>query len=133
MTQNLTKALRADLDAMLSQAPELIEGMIEISYQRKWLETTFSAIKFSQCVVQALWYTSDPLLQIPHLTELEVKQIMKHYQDSGRVLWKFLATSDADKPGLANLTNEQKKMMSIKLVILSHASKLKLFYMLKKI
>jgi hypothetical protein len=49
---SFVKDLRRDLDTMLSMAPDLIEGIIEISYQRRWLETTFAAIKFSQCIIQ---------------------------------------------------------------------------------
>ena len=56
---------------MLAKTPELIEGMIEICFQRKWLETTLAAIRFSQCIIQGLSYNSHPLLQIPHFTETE--------------------------------------------------------------
>jgi translocation protein SEC63 len=94
---------------MLSRAPELIEGMIEISYQRKWLETTFSAIKFSQCIIQGLWYTSHPLLQIPHITENEVKLILKSLSDSNRCMQEFLRTPDSDKKGLSHLSQEQQQ------------------------
>lgn len=37
---------------MLARTPELIDGIIEISHQRKWLETSISALKFSQCLIQ---------------------------------------------------------------------------------
>ena len=94
---------------MLSRAPELIEGMIEISYQRKWLETTFSAIKFSQCIVQGLWYSSHPLLQLPHITEREIKAITDAAKDSNKTLQEFLATPDGEKKGVSNLSNEQQK------------------------
>jgi translocation protein SEC63 len=93
---------------MLSQAPELIEGMIEISYQRKWLETTFSAIKFSQCIIQGLWYTDHPLLQIPHVTENEIKIISKSVKDPSKCLPEFLRTPNAEKKGLTALTDDQR-------------------------
>jgi hypothetical protein len=41
---------------MLTKAPELIEGLIEIAYQRKWLFATFATIEVSKlhCIEIAL-------------------------------------------------------------------------------
>jgi preprotein translocase subunit Sec63 len=64
--------MKAHLNRILSIAPELIEGMIEICSQKRFLQTTISAIKFSQCVVQGLWEKDHSLLQLPHFTENEV-------------------------------------------------------------
>lgn len=107
--ESFVKALQKDLDAMLSRAPELIEGMIEISYQRKWLETTFAAIKFSQCIVQGLWHSSHPLLQLPHVTDREIKAIADAAKDSNKTLQEFLETPDGEKKGISNLSSEQQK------------------------
>lgn len=73
----LLQDLRHDLDAMLSKSPDIIDGIIAIAYHRRWLETTLHAIRFSQCIVQGLWYTNDPLQQLPHLTDTEIKSINK--------------------------------------------------------
>ena len=54
---------------MLSQSFDLVEGLIEISYQRKWLETCIATIRFNQCLVQALWTSSHSLEQLPHFGE----------------------------------------------------------------
>ena len=94
---------------MLIKAPELIEGMIEICHQRKWLETTLSAIRFSQCMVQGLWYTNHPLMQIPNFTEEEAKEIAKDSEDPVRALIEYLRVPDKDKRGLSKLTDKQKK------------------------
>ena len=94
---------------MLIKAPELIEGMIEICHQRKWLETTLSAIRFSQCMVQGLWYTNHPLMQIPNFTEEEAKEIAKDSENPSRTLIEYLRVPDKDKKGLSKLTDKQKK------------------------
>ena len=91
------------------KAPELIEGMIEICHQRKWLETTLSAIKFSQCVVQGLWYTDHPLMQVPHFTEDAAKEVTKDSADPSHALIQYLRLPDAQKQGLSHLTEKQKK------------------------
>lgn len=62
-------SLRADLDAMLVKAPELIHGLIMLAFEKKYLETTTQGIKFSQCIIQGLWYKSNPLHQLPHIHE----------------------------------------------------------------
>ena len=56
LSNMLSKGLRSDLDAMLVKSPDLIDGIIEISYIRKWLETTMAAIQFSQFIVQVYIY-----------------------------------------------------------------------------
>ena len=93
---------------MLIKAPELIEGMIEICHQRKWLDTTLSAIKFSQCVVQGLWYTNHPLMQIPHFTEDMAKEIAKDSTSPSSALIEYLRLADSEKTGLSNLTSKEK-------------------------
>ena len=94
---------------MLIKAPELIEGMIEICHQRKWLDTTLSAIRFSQCMVQGLWYTNHPLMQIPNFTEEEARVIAKDSVDPSNTLIEYLRVPDNEKRGLSKLTDRQKK------------------------
>ena len=99
--------LSKNLEAMLCRAPELCTGMIEIAYQRKWLHTTLSAIRFNQCLVQGLWSTSSPLLQLPHVTEEEVKH-MVGAKTQRKSLANYLRLPDAEKKGLSKLSEEHK-------------------------
>ena len=94
---------------MLKIAPELIEGMIEIAQQQRWLETTLQAIKFGQCMKQGLFRQSDPLEQLPHLDIEARKEISKIADSKGQALATFLRTADDKKPGLNRLTAEQRK------------------------
>jgi translocation protein SEC63 len=93
---------------MLVKAPELIDGMIEISHQRRWLQCTLAAIRFQQCIVQALWYTDSPFLQLPHLTESDARAAVKGAKDQGRALAEFQAAADADKKVLVRLSEEER-------------------------
>jgi hypothetical protein len=93
---------------MLARAPELIEGMIEICHQRRWLDTTIAAIKFSQCIIQALPEKDNPLKQLPHLGEEEIKTIAMACETSERSLIEFLHMEDAKKPGLDKLSSEKR-------------------------
>ena len=100
-----------DLNKMLKLAPELIEGMIEIAHQSRWLKTTLVSIKFSQHIKQALFRKCDPLEQIPHLTKTDREEIAKQYegQDKSRVLNEYLHTAADKRSGLSKLTDAQRK------------------------
>lgn len=109
LTGNLTQSLQKDLEKMLNIAPDLLEGMIEVSFQRRWLQTTVSAIKLSQCIIQGLWHSDHSLLQLPHFTEAEVKHVAKGAKVQAKTLSEYLRVEDAEKKGLAKLTEEEKQ------------------------
>ena len=94
---------------MLIKAPELIEGMIEICHQRRWLETTLAAIKFSQCIVQGLWYNNVPIMQIPHISQDDAKDIAKNSKAVVDCLKEYLRVPDNEKKGLEKLSMKQKE------------------------
>lgn len=74
-TNGLNATLSEDLNQMLRCTPDLIEGMIEICHQRKWLETSIAAIKMSQYIIQGLWVNNHSLEQLPHFTESMVRLV----------------------------------------------------------
>lgn len=93
---------------MLSRTMELIEGVVEISQQRKWLDLSVAAIRFAQCVAQALWTNSHSLEQLPGVAAEEVKTILKNCKDV-HSLADFLLLTDAEKSkGLTGLSEEQR-------------------------
>lgn len=112
---------------MLSLSFDLVEGLIEISYQRKWLETCIATIRFSQCLVQALWTSSHSLEQLPHFGEQvpisqngigdvillvcnkqEIKAVTKGAKPQAKTLREYLKVADSDKKGFSSLSDEQK-------------------------
>lgn len=104
-----SQVLIEDLNAMLSRSPELIEGIVEISHQRKWLDLSISAIKFAQCVIQAQWSNNHSLEQLPYITDNEVKIITKAAPKSQALtLGEYLAVPDEEKKGLSTLTADQR-------------------------
>ena len=93
----LPPALRKDLDAMLTKAPELIDGMIEMAWQQRFLDTTLTLIRLHQYVVQGLWVKSSPLQQLPQLTDEEVKTVTAAFPAKEGVLTEFLALTEEDR------------------------------------
>lgn len=108
MREELTPSMNKHLDSILEIFPELVEGMIEIAFQRRWLQTTISTIKFSQCVIQGLWHDSSSLLQIPYITEAEVKHMTRGGKNAVKTLRDFLFIGDDEKKGLSGLKENEK-------------------------
>lgn len=108
MRNELSAPMISHLDSILEIFPELVEGMIEISFQRRWLQTTIATIKFSQCVIQGLWHDKSSLLQIPHVTEKEVKHMTKGGKNAVKTLRDYLLLKDDDKKGLNDMKEEEK-------------------------
>jgi len=109
-TVSLTRVLAKDLNMMLSRIPELIEGIIEISHQRKWFKLSIAAVQFSQCVIQALWTNNHSLEQLPYFGDSEVKAVVKSgSKPQAKSMADYLLVADSDKKGLDRLTDEQKQ------------------------
>jgi translocation protein SEC63 len=90
---------------MLTKLPELIDGLIDIAFNRRWLETTFNIIRFSQCMVQGLWCTNHFLCQLPHFTDERVKEL----KTPPKSLTEYLRTPDTQKAGLAKLSEKDRE------------------------
>lgn len=86
MTDDLPPLVLKILEKILLLVPELVDGIIEIAVQRKWLLSVLSAIYFQQHMVQAISWTISmenskmptigvPLLQFPHLNAKHITSI----------------------------------------------------------
>jgi len=112
-----TLSLKSNLDQMLVRAPELIEAMIQLCHEQRWFEATMQTLRFSQCIVQASWYSginSHPLKQLPHLNEEDLRVIAKALKaldeknTSETCLAAFLRLPEDQKPGLDKLSSAAK-------------------------
>ena len=92
---------------MLAIVPQLCDGMVEIAYQRRWLQNTLACIHFNQCLVQGLWTTNNPLQQLPHFTEEELKHVNRGKTQT-KSLADYLRLPDSEKKGLSKLSEEQR-------------------------
>ena len=92
---------------MLAIVPQLCDGMVEIAYQRRLLQTTLACIHFNQCLVQGLWTTNNPLQQLPHFTEEELKHVNRGKTQT-KSLADYLRLPDSEKKGLSKLSEEQR-------------------------
>jgi len=107
-TDQLTETHKEDLNYILMRSGVLIEAMITVCQHQESLKTLMNGIQFSQYITQALWLKDGNLMQLPHVTEEEIKHVVKG-KNGVKTLAKYIAISDDEKKGLADMTSEQKK------------------------
>lgn len=59
-------SLQADMEYVLTSAHRLLNGLLNICMEQRFVTATINVIEFSQLLTQALWFHSNPLLQLPH-------------------------------------------------------------------
>lgn len=104
---------------MLSRAPDLVDGLIELAQQRKWTEVSLSVIRLSQCVIQGIWKDSDSFAQLPFFNDKEIKALRNNCK--AKTLGDFIALSPAErekaiKAAVANADEREEVMKAIDLM-----------------
>lgn len=107
LREELPPHLQNDLKMILKQVSHLVDGMLEISVMKSWLQTTLNLIELQQYLTQGLWYNHPPFLQLPHLTEAEVKHIYTG-KNAVRGMHQYLSMKAEERKGLNNLTDAQR-------------------------
>uniref|UniRef100_A0AAV1T6N3 J domain-containing protein n=1 Tax=Peronospora matthiolae TaxID=2874970 RepID=A0AAV1T6N3_9STRA len=107
LREELSPALRGDLNAMLKKAIQLVDGMLEISVVKAWLQTSLNLMEMQQFLTQGLWFKDPPFLQLPHLTEAEVKHIVTG-KNAVRSMHQYIATKPEERKGLTGLSEEDR-------------------------
>jgi translocation protein SEC63 len=104
---NIGSTLTSDLSFMLEKAPYLLEGLLNYSASRRWLQTTKNLIEFSQRLVQSVWVKESSLTQIPHFGDEEVKHATRSSKHKVRKLLDWIETPKADRSGLKDFDNQK--------------------------
>jgi len=107
-TDELTDAHKEDLNYILKRSGVLIEAMITVCQHQESVKTLMNGIQFSQYITQALWLKDSNLMQLPHITDEEIKHVLKG-KNGVKTLSKYIATPNEEKKGLADLTPAQKE------------------------
>mmetsp|Transcript_4924 Transcript_4924/g.10208 ORF Transcript_4924/g.10208 Transcript_4924/m.10208 type:complete len:684 (+) Transcript_4924:439-2490(+) len=74
LTDELSPAMRKDLDTILRQSQLLIDAMLDTVLVRRSFKGVKAVVEFEQCMTQALWVLDSSLQQLPHFGRLEAKQ-----------------------------------------------------------
>lgn len=91
---------------MISKATQLIQGILQISMARQWLSPTLNGMNLSQFLVQGMWESQSPILQLPHIT----KDIARHCasgKKSIHTISDLLDMKEADRRSLLRSLNDE--------------------------
>ncbi|KAG6976129.1 hypothetical protein JG688_00001691 [Phytophthora aleatoria] len=119
LREKLSPTLQGDLNMMLKKAIQLVDGMLEISVMKSWLQTTLNLMEMQQFLTQGLWFKDPPFLQLPHLTEAEVKHIVTG-KNAVRSMHQYLAMEPEERKGLSGLSEEDRQEVTTVLDMMPH-------------
>jgi len=72
--QPLSSELASDRDFILLEAPRLLQALVDVISSHGWLAPALHAMELSQMIIQGLWISDHPLLQVPHLDESVIER-----------------------------------------------------------
>lgn len=75
LQEPIPASLKADAEGVLQHSHRLLNGLLNICMEQRFVTATINCIEFSQHLTQGLWFHSNPLLQLPHFDQREVKAI----------------------------------------------------------
>lgn len=107
LREPLSPNLQKDLNEMLKKAIHLVDGMMEISVMKSWLQTTLNLIEMEQFLTQSLWFKDPPFLQLPHFTEAEVKHVLSG-KNPVRSLHQYVDLEPDARKGMNNFSEEER-------------------------
>ncbi|KAJ8507884.1 hypothetical protein ON010_g18926 [Phytophthora cinnamomi] len=119
LREKLSPTLQGDLHAMLKKGIQLVDGMLEISVMKSWLQTTLNLMEMQQFLTQGLWFKDPPFLQLPHLTEAEVKHIVTG-KNAVRSMHQYIAMKPEERKGLSGLAEEDRAEVNKVLEMMPH-------------
>lgn len=102
----MTAELREDLDTLLRSSMKVTQAMIEIACMREWFFTAQAMIEFRRSLLQALDIRASALLQIPHVTEENLKHF-KAGKTTPSNLQDFLSREPGQRVGATMFEPEQ--------------------------
>jgi len=70
-------SLQADMLYVLQHSHRLLNGLLNIIMEQRFVTTSMNVIEFSQLLTQGLWFHSNALLQLPHFDQQQIKQLNK--------------------------------------------------------
>jgi translocation protein SEC63 len=74
LREEVPASLQADYNVVLEQSHKLLNGLLNICMEQRFVTATMNVIEFSQLLMQGLWFHSNVLLQLPHFDMSAVKQ-----------------------------------------------------------
>jgi len=77
LREQVPPSMQEDLQVVLDRVHHLLNGLLNICMEQRFVTATMNVIECSQLFMQAMWFHSNHLLQLPHFDQQCVKQINK--------------------------------------------------------
>lgn len=91
---------------ILPIATRLLRAMIDVISSAGWLKPALAAVELSQMLVQGLWDSDSPLMQLPHVDQKIATSLESNYEVSD--IFDFLNMEPEDRSNaLSSLSNAQ--------------------------
>jgi translocation protein SEC63 len=68
-------SLKPDMEYILERSHHLLNGLLNICMEQRFVTSTMNVIECSQLLTQAMWFHSNNLLQLPHFDQQCIKQL----------------------------------------------------------
>jgi translocation protein SEC63 len=75
LQEPIPASLKADAEHILQHSHRLLNGLLNICMEQRFVTATINCIEVSQLLTQGLWFHSNQLLQVPHFDQQQVKLI----------------------------------------------------------
>jgi len=73
LRKEIPESLQPDMLHILEHCHRLLNGLLNIVMEQRFVTATMNVIEYSQLMTQALWFHSNILLQLPHFDMQQVK------------------------------------------------------------
>jgi preprotein translocase subunit Sec63 len=97
--------------AVLKRGHQLLNGLLNIVMEQRFVNATMNVIEFSQLLTQGLWFHSNHLLQLPWIDQASIRHLNKHItasKSTGSVIDKVKELGgEKRREILSSLTDEQ--------------------------
>lgn len=77
LREEIPPTLEKDIEYVLKHAHHLLNGLLNITMEQRFITSTVNVIEFSQLLTQGLWFHSNQLLQLPWVDQKEIKLLNK--------------------------------------------------------
>jgi preprotein translocase subunit Sec63 len=77
LREEVPKSLQEDMLYVLEHSHRLLNALLNVTMEQRFVQSTMNVIECSQLLTQGLWFHSNQLLQLPHFEQSHIKQLNK--------------------------------------------------------
>eukprot|EP00457_Paulinella_chromatophora_P002011 gb/GEZN01002014.1/.p1 GENE.gb/GEZN01002014.1/~~gb/GEZN01002014.1/.p1 ORF type:complete len:794 (-),score=185.41 gb/GEZN01002014.1/:208-2589(-) len=117
MRKEIVASLKPDLHFVLERAHKLLEAMFEMTLSRRFFKPVADIFTLTQLITQGMWREDSPLIQLPHVTEQDIKRAHKKKINTLNDLRAFMRDTSTQTQGAGEegeMSGEAKRLKVFK-------------------